>query len=148
MENSALIDCPEQRAARVLIVDDSLESREVLKTVLERRGLQILEASQAGAGMELARDHHPEVIVVDADLVATDGEPWPGWLADDGTGTQANLVVLGRIPAGGRMPATACVLTKPYHYGPLVRTIEQFVEQGVQDGVAVCNSRARPGKAV
>jgi CheY-like chemotaxis protein len=39
---------------RVLIVNGSKDSREVLKTALERRGLEILEADAATEGLALA----------------------------------------------------------------------------------------------
>ena len=47
----------------VLIVDPSADNREVLRTALARRGLTIFEAEAADRGLELAREHRPDVIV-------------------------------------------------------------------------------------
>jgi CheY-like chemotaxis protein len=114
----------------VLIVDCSEESREVLRTVLARRGLRILEASEARAGLELARRHHPGVIVLDLETESAD---------DDGVRAQYDaqseregswLLVLGssRRP----MPSRGATLPKPYHFAPLIRKIEELLDSAVK----------------
>ena len=52
----------------VLIVDRSEETREVLQTVLERRGVRTLAAGRTAAGLDLARRHQPDLIVLDLEL--------------------------------------------------------------------------------
>ena len=52
----------------VLIVDSSEETQEVLRTALERRGMRILAANRAGPGLELAQEHHPDLIVLDLEV--------------------------------------------------------------------------------
>ncbi len=54
-------------ACSVLIVDRSPSTREVLQTALERRGVRTLAVGRPEAGLELARRHHPELIVLDLD---------------------------------------------------------------------------------
>jgi CheY-like chemotaxis protein len=56
----------------VLVVDRSEETREVLTTALERRGCRIFAASRARRGLELAREHQPDLIVLDLEV---DGSP-------------------------------------------------------------------------
>jgi DNA-binding response OmpR family regulator len=117
---------------RILIDDRSLESRQVLRTVLERRGITIWEASGARRGLELARQHHPDVIILD----------WEGGTADDDSACAAlnahadaensSLVVLGTLPAPSAAMPTDRVVPKPYHYGPLVRKIEQLLDRTVR----------------
>ncbi len=58
----------------VLIVDRSKDSREVLRTVLEKRGVRTWEAAEARRGVELARQHHPQVIVLDLEAGDADHE--------------------------------------------------------------------------
>ena len=57
----------------VLIIDASEETREVLQTALERRGLRILAADRARRGLELARRHHPDLIVLDLEIEGAGG---------------------------------------------------------------------------
>jgi CheY-like chemotaxis protein len=112
-------------APSVLIVDSSAENREVLRTVLERRGLATLEANDVESGLELARQHHPDVIVLDAEADRDCGDELHGRLSDEATEHDSRLIVLGKIR---RQPAFAGghVIAKPYHYAPLIHTIERL----------------------
>jgi two-component system cell cycle response regulator DivK len=107
----------------VLIVDSSAENREVLRTVLARRGLRIFEADEAARGLELAREHHPDVIVLDVEAAPADGGAAEDQFGVEATEQRSSLVILGvaRRQAGA---AAARVVAKPYHFAPLVHTIE------------------------
>ncbi len=132
----------------VLIVDRSEETREVLQTVLERRGVRTLAAGRAETGLELARRHRPELIVLDleswdarvppafdkADILPTLDEAGkmpalqgPGKMPAPQPEYEPHLVLLGslrgwrdRLPKGEFVP-------KPYHYAPLIRRIEELL---------------------
>ncbi len=65
MEGGALDHKPS-----VLIVDRSEETREVLQTALNRRGVQTYTAKHASEGVVLGRRHHPNLIILDLE---TDG---------------------------------------------------------------------------
>ncbi|MDY0165157.1 MAG: hypothetical protein RBS80_01350 [Thermoguttaceae bacterium] len=131
---------------RVLIVDGSEESREVLQTALSRRGLSTYAAGAADQGAALARQHQPDLVVLDLDiddsavdalskpLAGDDGDPVPIVLLG---GVRRNLA---RFPGGEFVP-------KPYHYGPLIRRIEELLEDR-RRAVAVCHSRERSGSPV
>ncbi len=111
---------------RVLIVDRSQDSRDVLRTVLERRGVQILETGEPSQGLEFTRKYRPQVVVLDLDV----GAESPG-LEDaygrETTAIASHLVILGNVR---QMPCAAGrhVVHKPYHYGPLIRKIEQLAD--------------------
>ena len=137
-----IADCDPANQRRVLIVDESTESREVLRTVLERRGLQILEARGARQGLELARSHHPEVIVLDLDTDAAEDTDIQAGFNSESRTHHSSLLVLGKARQYGTPLPDDRVLTKPYHYAPLVRKIEQLIGEVVwNDGLAVCDSR-------
>jgi len=115
--------------ARVLIVDESADSREVLRTALERRGLRIFEASEARTGLEMAREHHPQVIVLDMEVDSADDPTIRTGFGDQSTSDGSHLVVLGKIPRKEIFPAPREEVAKPYHYGPLIRKIEGLLDQ-------------------
>jgi len=108
----------------VLIVDRSEESREVLRTALERRGMEIFEAGQADRGLQLARQYHPNVIVLDHELESDSTVELFDQFAEQTADEQA-IVVLGpaRVPHNTARQFVA----KPYHYGPLIRRIEGLI---------------------
>jgi DNA-binding NtrC family response regulator len=107
---------------RVVIVGPSADCREVLETALVSRGLQTFAASEARTGLKLICEHEPDVVVLDGETEdADDGRiqaELEASLAHRGT----PLIVLGRI--GGKKLLPRQVLAKPYHFAPLVHTIE------------------------
>jgi CheY-like chemotaxis protein len=110
-----------------LIVDQSEDNREVLRTALQRRGVQTYEAVGARQGVELAHRHHPQVIVLDVETDAADED-----LVRDQYGAQsrnhdAYLLVIGRSVGYEKTVPRDRIVSKPYHYAPLVRTIERLL---------------------
>lgn len=119
----------------VLIVDRSEETQEVLRVALERRGLRTLSATQAGRGLELARQHHPDLIVLDLEADESNGVTICERFAHHSLGGGTHLVMLGRLC--GQSPPLECgeYVSKPYHYGPLIRRIERLLD-GIEQGPA------------
>jgi DNA-binding response OmpR family regulator len=121
----------------VLIVDRSQETREVLQTVLERRGVHTLATGRAAAGVELIRRHHPDLVVLD--LETED-------LADGEFSDQPRLVLLGSMRRqGDRLPGGEFV-AKPYHYSALIRRIEELLDCCTRESGPCrhCSSSAEP----
>jgi CheY-like chemotaxis protein len=58
---------------RVLIIEDSPTTRAVIKVYLVGRQLEFLEAPDGLAGLALAQQHLPEVIIVDLKMPGMDG---------------------------------------------------------------------------
>ena len=108
------------RRGSVLIVEQSAESREVLRTALTRRGIATLEAEEAGAGLQLLRDFRPDVVVLDLDAELADQES----IRDAFDAEGQTLIVLGTARRYLQTLPASRVHRKPYHYGPLIRTIE------------------------
>jgi len=121
MEGMALASPPS-----VLIVDQSEETREVLKTALERRGLRILAASRVRQGLELARVHRPDLVVLDLESQGPSPEETYARFAREVSEHPTHLILLGSCRLPDRSPGPEFV-RKPYHYGPLVRRIEELL---------------------
>src|SRR6266702_2758179 len=62
-----------QPAPRILYIEDNPESRALVRSVLERRGFDVLEASDGIAGIDLAIASHPDLILCDIQLPGIDG---------------------------------------------------------------------------
>lgn len=111
-------------AQSVLIVDRLSETREVLRTVLERRGLRIYEAAGQTEGWKLARKHHPDLIVMDVE----DGSPGDG-VADVPPEAENNfaavpIVLLGSARRPKKAGSDQVYVSKPFQYVDLIRQIE------------------------
>lgn len=117
------------RSRSVLIVDHSDESREVLRTVLERRGVSILEARRGAEGLKILKQQHPDVVVVDLESDEGRADHLENAFHDESQRSDVSLVVLGRMSGPRSTTDDRCIISKPYHYGPLIRTIEQLLER-------------------
>ncbi len=125
MPSGPQVDRGQPLHPRVLIVDRSDDVREVLSTVLKRRGVETFEACDARAGLDLAREVQPQVIVLDLEADdATDSDVRSGY-SDEVDQQHGYLVLLGNVR--GHQTPRAATVSKPYHYGPLIRTIEELV---------------------
>ena len=58
---------------RILYIEDNPESRALVRSVLEARGFDVLEASDGIAGIDLAISAHPDLILCDIQLPGIDG---------------------------------------------------------------------------
>ncbi len=113
--------------ARVLIVDQSAESRDVLRTLLERSGTTTIEARRPEQAVQLAHLHRPDVIVFDAESDRSDEGSAGDALEAVATQSATPIVILGKIsPSEGQIQGRQFI-SKPYHYGPLIRKIENLL---------------------
>lgn len=109
-------------------MDDSEDSREVLQTVLERRGLTTFATDSARAGLELARCYRPQVIVLDMEARQADEDGVRDQYDTEVRSNRASLVVLGTARRHISPDLQSRFVAKPYHYAPLIRTIEQLLK--------------------
>jgi len=58
---------------RVLIAEDNVDDRKILKLSLEHNGCEVLEAVDGQEALELARERQPDLIVSDALMPRLDG---------------------------------------------------------------------------
>ena len=110
----------------VLIVDRSEETRQVLETALEKRGIRTLTASRARNGAEMARTQRPDLIVLDLEVDRSGPDALCSKFQGTSVSEQPAMVLLGTMPKSSLNP-TGEFVTKPYHYGPLIRRIEEIL---------------------
>jgi DNA-binding response OmpR family regulator len=110
----------------VLLVDCLEESREVLRTALQRRGWRVLEARQASMGLAIARLHRPNLILLDLEA-AQCGAAMADQFAEISQCNGGMLVILGNCQPAVGLECTE-VIAKPYHYKPLILRIEQLLQ--------------------
>jgi len=114
--------------ARVLIVDRSRESRDLLSALLERRGAEVLEARGAERGAQIADSQKPDLIVVDAEAAhGPSGGGSAGKLAAAAARNACPIVVLGTFRRSASPFGAEQFVAKPYHYGALIRRIEELL---------------------
>lgn len=105
----------------VLVVDGQVETEEVLKAVLEPRGLAVNRIRQRNAVSQ--KMPAPAVVVVDAESVSADSDraAWPG----------VPRVIIGEATVSDRRDGDDAehYIQKPFQYRDLVLAIEQLLDK-------------------
>jgi len=58
---------------KILVIEDNDLNMKLVRTVLQIENYQILEAENAEEGIALAREHHPDLILMNIQLPGMDG---------------------------------------------------------------------------
>jgi len=123
-------DLPEQilsSRGRVLIVDRSSDNREVLRTMLQRHGVETFEAGRGDEGLHVAQQCHPNVMVIDLETVEFASPSVRDEFDAQAKTENTSIVLLGTVQARSLAMQSTEVVAKPYHYGPLIRKIEELL---------------------
>ena len=115
-------------APRVLIVDESADSREVLSMLLARHGATTIEAQRAHQAIELTEHQRVDLIVFDAESDRTDSGSDVDDLKAAASRNGTPIVILGTVRGAKKCPASGQFLAKPYHYGQLINKIEDLLD--------------------
>jgi DNA-binding response OmpR family regulator len=125
----------------VLVIDDEAPIRLLCRVNLEAEGMEVLEASDGPAGLEQARNHTPDVILLDVMMPGLDGWRVAEELLDDPTTEDIPIVFLTaraelRDRARGIDLGGVDYVTKPFNpveLAPLVRALLDRVGRGERD---------------
>jgi DNA-binding response OmpR family regulator len=110
-----------------LIVDASQESREVLRMLLELRGATAIEARDPKQALKLTRSEQPDLIVLDADSDSTSSGDPTNDLRAAADRQHTPIVIIGKLRQLQGSADAGQIVTKPYHYGPLIRKIDRLL---------------------
>jgi len=87
-------------AGSVLVVDDDPSIREIIRLVLEKVGLDVIEAADGRAAVESARADRPDIILMDITMPEMDGYEATEQIRDTpGLGQVPIIFLTGRPPA-------------------------------------------------
>lgn len=116
---------------KILIVDDEPANRYLMVSVLRYDGHDVLEASGGAVGLELAREHKPDLIIIDLSMPEMSGAAFMKHLrADDDLGqTRVALYTGTSIDAALRdfmeMMRIAHIIPKPSEPLDVIRIVRE-----------------------
>ena len=67
----------------VLIVEDNELNMKLFRDLLEAHGFETLQTKNGEEALQLARDHHPDLIIMDIQLPEVSGLEVTRWIKDD-----------------------------------------------------------------
>jgi DNA-binding response OmpR family regulator len=126
---------------RVLVIDDEAPIRLLCRVNLEAEGMQVIEAADGPAGLEQAREHTPDVVLLDVMMPGLDGWRVAEHLLDDERTNEIPIIFLTaraefRDRARGLDIGGVDYVTKPFNpleLAPLVRELLARIERGERD---------------
>jgi two-component system, cell cycle response regulator DivK len=115
--------------ARILYVEDNDDNIYMLKQRLERKGFEVLVARDGRAGVEAAREHMPDLILLDLGLPVLDGWEAARLLKQDERTQAIPIIALSaHAMAGDRVAALEAGCndygTKPVDFRQLLEKME------------------------
>jgi CheY-like chemotaxis protein len=129
--------------ADILIVDDYEDNRELLRLMLEAEGHSVREAGSGRAGLQMAFDEAPDLILVDLSMPGLDGWGVLRELRADERTRHVPCAAVTAFDDGERAGALAqgfdAYLPKPYHRTELVETVARLLARG-REGTGVTNA--------
>jgi len=119
---------------KILLVEDNEMNRDMLSRRLERRGFQVLIAEDGAAGVNLARQENPDLILMDMSLPVMDGwEATRQIKGSEQTRTIPVIALTAHAMAGDEEKAMAAGCdgyeTKPIDLPKLLARIEQLLQR-------------------
>ena len=114
--------------AKVLIVEDNLANMKLAAFLLQSAGHTVLSATDAEVGLTLARDEHPNLILMDIQLPGMDGLEATALLKRDDATRAIPVIALTALAMKGdeeRIRAAGCdgYIAKPLAYRDFLATI-------------------------
>ena len=135
-----MISTPTEQATEVLLIHGCSETRGVLATALARRGIRIFATDRLDSITDFLERGHPCVTIVDTDAETADSQTICHALQQAETG---NLIVLGQVRWNQSTLPVERVYRKPYHFAPLVRTIESLCAKSARGNTGESHSAAQ-----
>jgi two-component system, cell cycle response regulator DivK len=119
--------------ARVLVIEDNASNMTLATFLLESAGHTVLSATDAEAGVAIARAEHPELILMDVQLPGMDGLQATALLkADDSTRGIPVVAVTALAMKGDeeRIRAAGCdgYIAKPLNYREFLAAVAARLE--------------------
>jgi CheY-like chemotaxis protein len=115
---------------RVLLMEDDIANLDLVERVLARRpGVELLAALHGELGLELARDHRPDLILVDLHLPDLPGTVVLDRLSADPTTAAIPVAVVGSDAGAGEVRqllgrGVVGFLTKPFDVRALLSLVD------------------------
>lgn len=119
----------------ILIVEDDLDIREVMRMVLEASGYQVFEAGDGAEALMVARAHRPRVILLDLMMPGMDGFQFRESQLEDPAIASIPVVIVsggGAVPEKAAQLAAAGYLIKPTDVQHLLAMMGDLCRAGDQ----------------
>jgi two-component system cell cycle response regulator DivK len=119
-------------AKTVLVVEDNELNMKLFRDLLEVQGYRVLETRDGLEALKLARQHHPDLILMDIQLPGVSGLEVTKWMKDDSTLRSIPIIAVTAFAMKGdeekiRRGGCEAYMAKPISVVNFLRTVEQLL---------------------
>ncbi|MFV0279495.1 MAG: response regulator [Rhodoblastus sp.] len=120
----------------ILIVEDNELNMKLFNDLLEAHGYQTLQARNGVEAVELARKHHPNLILMDIQLPEVSGLQVTQWIKDDESLRSIPVVAITAFAMKGdeekiRQGGCEAYLSKPISVVKFLETVRNYASDSV-----------------
>ncbi len=126
-------DRPEKRSATILYIEDNLSNMRLLEVLLRSRpGITLLAAMQGSVGLDLARQHAPDLILLDLNLPDISGKEVLARLQASALTRDIPVIVLSADATASQIErllsaGARAYLTKPLDVAEFLHTLDTLL---------------------
>jgi two-component system cell cycle response regulator DivK len=126
----------------VLVVEDNDINMKLFHDVLDARGYNVLQAKDAMEAWHIAREHHPDLIIMDIQLPEVSGLEVTKWLKEDEKLKSIPVIAVTAFAMKGdeekiREGGCDAYIAKPISVINLLQTVERFANRVAAERKAV-----------
>ncbi len=116
---------------RILLVDDDPEIRELVRIVLTSEGYDVVEAGEAAPAIAAAREHRPDLVLLDVMMPSVDGIGVLRALKASSLTSRIPVVMLTALDGPSDVAAATYAgaegyITKPFEPDDLLTMVRRF----------------------
>lgn len=116
----------------ILYVEDNEYNRKIVRQLLSRSACKLLEAADGEAGLALAREHLPDLILMDVQLPKMSGLDATKLLTTEEATRHIPIIVITSYALSGdrekaMQAGASSYLAKPYSPSELLAMVKQFL---------------------
>ena len=125
------------KAKTVLIVEDNELNMKLFHDLLDAHGYQILQTKDGMEALDIAREHHPDLILMDIQLPEVSGLEVTKWLKEDESLKAIPVVAVTAFAMKGdeeviRQGGCEAYISKPISVTGFLETVRRFVGEELQ----------------
>jgi two-component system cell cycle response regulator DivK len=118
----------------VLIVEDNELNMKLFNDLLEANGFSTLKTASGNVALELTREHHPDLILMDIQLPEVSGEVVIQWIKSDETIKNIPIIAVTAFAMKGdeeRILSKGCdaYLSKPISIVKFIETVKYYLDR-------------------
>jgi two-component system cell cycle response regulator DivK len=117
---------------RILVIEDTEDNRRIVRDLLESVGYELIEAADGAAGIAMAVEHRPDLILMDIQLPIMDGYEASRRIKSDPTLRHIPIIAVTSYALSGdeaKTRAAGCdgYVAKPFSPRQLLDKVREFL---------------------